>query len=162
MQPILGYHFDLKRAQWTRSQLDRTVDRLAAWGFNTILLEIEDKFRFRRHPDIAHRDAWPADRWADWAAACRAQGLNVVPLVQSIGHAEYVLRKTAYRHLRDNPDAFSGEKDPDKRRELVLDEIKRNQAENSQVRIRKGEPASEAGRIFNTRGLSARSGQAGG
>lgn len=103
-QPVIAYHFDMKRAMWTRAYLDAMVDRLKAWGFNAVLYELEDKFRFANHPAIVHQDAFsPADT-ADFVASARAKGMDVIPLVQSLGHAEYVVGKPAYAHLRETPE----------------------------------------------------------
>src|SRR5688572_10656453 len=97
---ILAYHFDLKRPMWQRAYMDLMVDRLKVWGFNTIVYEIEDKLRFARHPDIAHEDAFTPEQTADFVTACRSKGVEVVPFMQSLGHAECVLTKPAYAHLR--------------------------------------------------------------
>jgi len=54
-------------------------------------------------------------------------------------------------YLRDNPDAFSEIEDQEKRRQAIIDHIRQNQAENSEMKIRKGEPAAEASNIFERR-----------
>ena len=58
MNKILAYHFDLKRAMWTRDYMEGTAVRLAAWGYSHILLEIENKLQFSNHPALAHTDAF--------------------------------------------------------------------------------------------------------
>lgn len=54
-------------------------------------------------------------------------------------------------YLRDNPDAFSEIEDQDKRRQAIIEHIKKNQAENSELKIRQGEAAEEGPRIFERR-----------
>ncbi len=101
---LLAFHVDLKRPMWRRDYLDDTVARLGAWGFNALLYEFEDKLRFARHPDLAHREAWSREQTADFADAARRGGLDVIPLIQTLGHAEGVVGKPAYAHLRETPE----------------------------------------------------------
>jgi len=101
---MLAFHYDLKRPMWTQQYLSACTDRLAAWGFSAIVYEVEDKFRFAGHPAITHPDAPPHEETAAFVAACRAKGVEVIPLVQSLGHAEAVVGKPEYAHLREAPD----------------------------------------------------------
>jgi hypothetical protein len=119
---MLSLHIDLKHAMWRRDYMDRLVDRLSAWGFDTILFEFEDKFRFSRHPDLAHPDAWSPEETRSFVDACRARGMDVIPLIQTLGHAEAVVGKPAYAHLREQPDVIS-QYDPlsEEARALILD-----------------------------------------
>lgn len=121
-EKMLAYHFDLKRAMWRRQYMDAMVDRLKAWGFNTIVCEVEDKLRFSRHPAIVHPDAPPHRETRDFVASCRVKGVEVVPLVQSLGHAEYVVGKPQYAHLRETPEA-EDQYDPlsEEARSLILE-----------------------------------------
>lgn len=103
---ILAYHFDLKLPMWRREYMDTMVDRLKPWGFNAVLYEIEDKLRFARHSDIAHKEAFTGEQTAEFVKACRAKGIEVIPFMQSLGHAECVLTKPAYAHLREVPEGY--------------------------------------------------------
>ncbi|MEI8311630.1 MAG: family 20 glycosylhydrolase, partial [Verrucomicrobiota bacterium] len=100
---LLIYHVDLKRAMWRLDYLTEFVSRLQKRGFSAVLLEIEDKFRFANHPALVHPDAPSHGEWKAWAQGCRASGLEVIPLVQSLGHMEFVLRHPEYAHLREAP-----------------------------------------------------------
>ena len=119
---ILAYHFDLKHGMWRQDFMRALADRLRGWGFNTILLEMEDKFRFPRHPSIAHADALSPEQAEEFVQWARAKGLDVVPLVPSLGHAEFILRKDEYAHLRVAP-TIDSQFDPlsAKARQLVID-----------------------------------------
>ncbi len=77
---MLAYHIDLKRAMWKREYLNTTVDRLKAWGFNTLIYEIEDKFQFPRRPAIQSPQAPTNAETAAFPASCPAQGLAGIPL----------------------------------------------------------------------------------
>ena len=101
MPPVIAYHIDLRCSTWTRAYLATIADRLQAWGYNTLLYELEDKFPYARHPAIARADAPSREEHADFAARCRAQGMEIIPLVQSLAHSEYILAKPEYAHLRE-------------------------------------------------------------
>lgn len=119
---MLAFHYDLKHAMWSEPYMDRLAATLADWGYNTILYEVEDKFEFSRHPGIAHADALSARETEHRMASLRRHGFAVMPMVQSLGHAEYVLRKPGYERFRESPahdcqyDPLSGEA-----RDLVCD-----------------------------------------
>jgi len=100
---LLAFHYDLKRAMWSAELMDHYAATLAEWGYNAVLYEVEDKLRFRRHPALAHPDAISADETCARLDAVRRRGLEAIPLVQSLGHAEYVLTKPGYEHLRESP-----------------------------------------------------------
>lgn len=101
---LSAYHIDLKRAMWNRTFLDRMVDTVRALGYNAILTELEDKFAFTRYPDLAHADAWAPAEWREVADSCRAKGVEVIPLWQTLGHAECIVSRDAYGHLREAPE----------------------------------------------------------
>jgi hypothetical protein len=104
MNTIRAFHVDLKRAMWQRAYLDRFVDLLKRWNYNAIVLEIEDKLRFQRHPATTHPDAWTHDEAAAFAESCRERGLQVIPLVQTLGHLEWLVGRDEYAHLRESPE----------------------------------------------------------
>ncbi len=101
---IIAYHLDFKRAMWSRAYLDSFLERLRQWGYNAIVLEMEDKFRFDGYPEIGHAEAWSHAEAAAFASKCRRMGLQVIPLMQSLGHLEFILGKRKYAHLREAPD----------------------------------------------------------
>jgi len=99
---ILAYHYDLKRGMWAAPYMNRLAETLAGWGFNCVVYEIEDKLRFARGPGFAHADALDGRQTARVVADLRARGLDVIPLMQSLGHAECVLAKGEFAHLRES------------------------------------------------------------
>jgi hypothetical protein len=108
---ILAFHYDMKRAMWSAEYMKRYAKTLADWGYNWIVYEVEDKYRYPKHPGIEHPDALSPEETRRRMDAFRAQGLKVMPLVQTLGHAEHVLTKAGYEHLRESP-AHSNQYDP--------------------------------------------------
>ncbi len=101
---MLAWHVDLKRAMWRPEYLLEMVARLRDWGYDTLVLEIEDKFRFTKHPRLRHPEAPTHAQWRDLVARCRRLGVEPIPLFQTLGHAESVVGLPEYAHLRERPD----------------------------------------------------------
>lgn len=102
--PLAGIHLDLKYAMPNKAYLLDWVVALPADGINTLLLEYEDKFPFRRYPFLRARDAFTPGQLEEFLAAARGAGLLVVPLVQSLSHLEFALAHDELAHLRERED----------------------------------------------------------
>lgn len=100
---LFAYHIDLKRAMWRLDYMSDFVRRLKRWGFNAVVVEVEDKFRFSRHPAIVHPDAPSHSEWRAWTRNCREMGVDVIPLIQTLGHLEFALKRPEYAALREAP-----------------------------------------------------------
>lgn len=100
---VFAYHIDLKRAMWRLDYLADFIQRLKRWGFNAVVLEVEDKFRFSKHPAVVHPEAPTHAQWRAWAQSCRKLGMDVIPLVQTLGHLEFAINRPEYAHLREAP-----------------------------------------------------------
>jgi len=84
--------------------LRHLVKRIRDLGANSLLLEYGDKFRSHKHSEIVSPDAFDLDELKDFVTYAESLGLEIIPLVESLGHVEYVLKHEAYRHLRETPD----------------------------------------------------------
>ena len=100
--PIRGVHIDC-RAQMPRfPRLVEILNDLARWGYNAVLLEYEDHFPFRgRLKSIAAEDALTPCQVKELDRIARSLGLQIIPLVQSLGHLTYVLRLPQFRRLTE-------------------------------------------------------------
>ena len=104
---VRGVHVDLKylapRFDWLLSW----IEQLAAWKLNTVVLEYEDKFPYEKAAGLADPTAWSRDQVREFVARAGQLGLTVVPLVQCLGHWEYVLVHERYAALRERPEVYS-------------------------------------------------------
>ena len=102
--PFCVHHIDLNFVQIRSDYLRRWFRRLASMGYNAILWEVEDKVRW----DTCRHAVWPeAISKAEFRGLIdesRSMGLEPIPLLQTIGHAEYVLKQDAYKHMRELPE----------------------------------------------------------
>lgn len=98
------YHIDCKGTRQTLQNLHDILPRLAEFKINALLVEYEDYLVLDRHPDLAVANAISKADWCTWIEAAGNYGMHVIPLVQTLGHWQYVLNKPAYAHLAENPD----------------------------------------------------------
>jgi len=80
----------------------RLIDSAARHKLNTILMEFGDRFPFEgEHQVVASPGALTAGELAELIAHTRASGLQVIPLLQSLGHLHYLLKHDQYAGLRE-------------------------------------------------------------
>ncbi|XP_064531763.1 hexosaminidase D isoform X2 [Pseudopipra pipra] len=113
-------HLDLKGAAPRAPYLEQVLPLFRALGATGLLLEYEDTFPYTGplEPLRAPHAYSPAELRAVLSRA-RAQGLDVVPLVQSFGHMEFVLKHREFAHLREVP-ALPNALNPHKEESLAL------------------------------------------
>ena len=87
--------------------LKRWLKELAELRYDTILWEVEDCIRWENCPECVSPDAYEKDDFRDVLAYASELGLRAIPLLQTIGHAEYVLKHAAYQHLAELPGEIS-------------------------------------------------------
>ena len=101
---INALHVDLNSAMLRPETIRAMLRAAAAAGKNAILWEVEDKVRWESCPDVPHPDAMDKGAFRALLAESRALGLEPIPLLQTFGHAEYVLLKPGRERLREVPD----------------------------------------------------------
>ncbi len=123
---LRGYHLDCKGGLPSLEGLYDFTNRLIRWKINALLLEYEDRFPFRFAPEITLPGSPKLEEWDAFLRHCRAAGMTVIPLVQTHGHLNYVLKHDRFAALREgeevseicpsNPDAVQTVK-------TMLDEV---------------------------------------
>lgn len=84
-----------------KEEMGEWVGWIANAGFNGVVLEYEDRFPWKSWPDT-HRVGAETGFWEHLWTRCEAEGLEVVPLVQTLGHLQWLLKHKQYAHLREN------------------------------------------------------------
>jgi Glycosyl hydrolase family 20, catalytic domain len=100
---IMGFHIDMNIAQFRGEYLKERLKRLAGLGYNAILWEVENNIRWETCPECVSPDAFTKEEFKDILSYSRALGLEPIPLLQTIGHCEYVLKNEKYRRLAELP-----------------------------------------------------------
>ncbi len=97
---------DLKRLGWNVDYWLSLPQYFAEIKINCVLLEIEDKFPFKKHPIIA-QEPFTLAQWHQWVDLCKLYYIEIIPLIQCLGHWEYILKHPEYASLRELPNQLS-------------------------------------------------------
>ncbi|MDD2707847.1 MAG: C45 family autoproteolytic acyltransferase/hydrolase [Verrucomicrobiae bacterium] len=79
---------------------------LADLGYNSICLEAEAMLPYSSAPELATRLTWTPEQTSRFAGLADQLGLEIVPLLQCLGHNYFILEHPAYAHLRESPGCF--------------------------------------------------------
>ena len=96
-----AFHMDMRYGFPRTERLLEILEELSAARFSTFLLEYENRFPFTRHADVsdpAHYSPEDLRRIQEKAAELY---IEIIPLQQTIGHLEYLLKLPAYYPLRE-------------------------------------------------------------
>jgi len=109
-QPIRGLLLDLARLTERHKFYFDLLPHLARWGFNTLWLHFVDDqgvvLRLDSHPELASRYALAKAEMRRLIRAAGRLGIDVVPEVESLGHARYITSLRRYAHLADGDPTF--------------------------------------------------------
>jgi hexosaminidase len=104
---VKGFHLDLRIQVMTMPALKAFAEKLSKNGINTLIMEWEGTFPFQTHPVISNRYAYTKAEIKSFIQYCSKLGIDVIPLQQSFGHVEYILRNYRYKNLREDQKDYS-------------------------------------------------------
>ncbi|WP_081817358.1 family 20 glycosylhydrolase [Leeuwenhoekiella sp. MAR_2009_132] len=99
---VKGFHLDLRIQVMTPAALKDFADQLAEFGMNTLVMEYEATYPFKKHATITNEYSYTREEVEEFIAYCNSLGIEVVPLQQSLGHLEYILRNPRYSELKED------------------------------------------------------------
>lgn len=73
-------------------------------GYNAVMLELENVFPWRTDALFRSKYAFSEEQLTELVDNCTALNLEIIPLMQSFGHLENILRHSKYSHLRETPE----------------------------------------------------------
>jgi hypothetical protein len=98
---IRAFQWDLarqvERLDWLLAQLPR----YAEWGYNELYLHLEDAVEYPSLPAVARRDAYSYRQLSRLVDAASRVGIKVVPIVNLLGHTQYLIKVPALRDLNE-------------------------------------------------------------
>ena len=97
------FHLDLKSIPLEYEYLKHIITELSEHKINSVLIEYEDKFPFKEHLDIQVDSAMTPEQIQELSLLCKSKCVEIIPLVQSYAHLQYILIKEKYKHLREDP-----------------------------------------------------------
>ena len=104
---IKGFHLDLRIQVMKMGALKAFAKKLSESGINTLVMEWEATYPFEKHPLIPNRYAYTKEEIKSFISYCGSVGIDVIPLQQSFGHVEYILRHYRYKDLREDQKDYS-------------------------------------------------------
>jgi hexosaminidase len=104
---VKGFHLDMRIQVMSMDTLKSFALKLSRNGINTLIMEWEGTYPFEKHPLIPNRYAYSKSQITSFIKYCDGLGIDVIPLQQSFGHVEYILRHDRYKDLREDQKDFS-------------------------------------------------------
>ncbi len=102
-------HLDLKGAPPRISYLRRLLPVVRAAGATSLLVEYEDMFPYSgRLANASAENHYTEGEVEQLLDAAAEAGLEVIPLVQTLGHLEHVLKLEEFAHLREDQSTCVG------------------------------------------------------
>jgi len=109
-EPLVGIramHIDCKGVPPTPQRLLGLLATAAALRYNAVVIEWEDMFPWTVDTRFRCETAYPPEDVRAIGRRAAELGIEVIPLVQCLGHMEFVLKHNDYAHLREVPDCVS-------------------------------------------------------
>jgi hypothetical protein len=98
---IRAFQWDIgrqvERLDWLLAQLPRYAD----WGYSELYLHLEDAVEFPSLPGVARRDAYSRSDLGRLVGEAARVGIGVVPIVNLLGHTQYLVKVPALRDLNE-------------------------------------------------------------
>ena len=99
--PQRACHYDTKHHQDKREYVEGFIRDLARYKINMLVWEWEDKFLYPSHPEIGAPGAFTMEEMQEITHYAKQYHVQLVPLVQGLGHVSYILKWPQYSHLRE-------------------------------------------------------------
>ncbi len=100
-----GVHLDLKGLPPTVRRMVELLKLFAAMRYNVVLVEWEDSFPWTVDERFRSPTAYTPEDVSLFVKTADELGLELIPLVQCLGHMETPLSIEDYHHLRELPDS---------------------------------------------------------
>jgi len=94
-------HYDTKHHQDKRSYVESLIRDLAKYKINMLVWEWEDKFAYPSRPEIGAPGAFEMQEMQELTAYAKKHHIQLVPLVQGLGHVSFILKWPQFAHLRE-------------------------------------------------------------
>ena len=103
--PTRAFQWDLARQVERLDFLLKWLPRYADWGYQELYLHLEDAVEYPSLPGIARRDAYSYGQLTKLVETATRAGIAVVPIVNLLGHTQYLIKVPGLRDLNELRDA---------------------------------------------------------
>ncbi len=94
-------HYDTKHHQDKASYVKSFIKDLSKYKINILVWEWEDKFAYPSHPEIGAPGAFTMKEMQEFTRYAQQYHIQIVPLVQGLGHVSFILKWPEHKHLRE-------------------------------------------------------------
>jgi hexosaminidase len=94
-------HYDTKHHQDRAEYVKSFIKDLSRYKVNMLVWEWEDKFAYPSHPEIGAPGAFTMQEMQEFTRYAKQYHIQIVPLVQGLGHVSFILKWPQYRNLRE-------------------------------------------------------------
>ena len=94
-------HYDTKHHQDKAEYVRGFIRDLADYKINVLIWEWEDKFAYKSHPEIGAPGAFTMDQMQELTRYAQKYHIQIVPLIQGLGHVSFILKWPQNSHLRE-------------------------------------------------------------
>jgi len=98
---IRAVHYDTKHFQEKKEYVFNFIRVLASYKINMLIWEWEDKFAYKSHPEIGAPGAFTMEEMQEFTHYAHSYHIQIVPLVQGLGHVSYILKHPENKSLRE-------------------------------------------------------------
>src|SRR5688572_6608388 len=99
--PIRAFQWDLARQVERLDFLEAQLSRYAAWGYQELYLHLEDAVHYPSLPGIGRADAYTYEELGKLVLTAARVGIRVVPIVNLLGHTQYLIKHPDLRDLNE-------------------------------------------------------------
>jgi len=96
-------HYDTKHHQDKASYVKAFIRDLSRYKVNMLVWEWEDKFAYPSHPEIGAPGAFTMSEMQEFTRYAAQYHIQIVPLVQGLGHVSFILKWPQFKDLREIP-----------------------------------------------------------
>jgi len=102
---IRAFQWDLARQVERLDFLKKLLPRYARWGYEELYVHLEDAVDYPSLPEIARDDAYSHADFTSLVQEATEVGIRVVPIVNLLGHTQYLIKTPGLRDLNELRDA---------------------------------------------------------
>jgi hypothetical protein len=102
--PTKAFQWDLARQVERLDFLLALLPRYAAWGYQELYLHLEDAVHYPSLPGVGRDDAYTYEQLGELVLAAAQHGIRVVPIVNLLGHTQYLIKHPEWRDLNERRD----------------------------------------------------------
>jgi len=98
---IRAFQWDLARQVERLDFLKKLLPRYAKWGYQELYLHLEDSVHYPSLPGVGREDAYRYEELGELVLVAAQNGIRVVPIVNLLGHTQYLIKHPELRDLNE-------------------------------------------------------------